>query len=341
MKNAFSIVVPCYNAETYIDRCLKSIAKQTYTNYEILIIDDGSKDNTINIIKKNEKFFDNCKVITKKNEGVSSARNIGINNAINEFIIFIDSDDWVDSSYLQIVNEKINSLDCDLIVMDYYKETHRRSDKILQGKFEVIKDRLRFLQRSEGSRIQKNTEILKHLKSFMNLYDMNVIWNKIYKREIIVKGNIEFLESQKIGEDLIFNLEYISCSENTLLLEEKFYHYQLLTNSSTKKFDKDKYLSQIYIMIDQLNRISGKTISNFESVIVNQILIMLFGFYRSVYITANGYSEFIIYTKSKNIREVIRLIPISCMTLKERLYYFIIKFPIFMYLLCKCNLIKS
>ena len=112
MNIKFSIIIPAYNAENSIQKSIDSILNQTYNNYEIIVVNDGSTDNTINLIEKNSKI----KIINQKNLGVSSARNTGIENAKGDFIAFIDADDYIEKNYLEEFNNIIEKYNPDLII---------------------------------------------------------------------------------------------------------------------------------------------------------------------------------------------------------------------------------
>lgn len=111
----FSIIIPVYNVDKYIDKCLDSIFKQKYKNYEVIIINDGSADNSLKIIESYSNKDNRFKVINQKNKGVSEARNAGINAVTGDYIIFIDSDDYVDDDLLYILNEKVSKYQTDLV----------------------------------------------------------------------------------------------------------------------------------------------------------------------------------------------------------------------------------
>lgn len=113
----FTVIVPVYNAEEYLDRCIESILNQTFTNYELLLVNDGSKDNSLQILRKFEKIDKRITVFTQENQGVSVARNQGIENAKGEYICFIDSDDWVENDYLENLYKNKTSDDT-LVILD-------------------------------------------------------------------------------------------------------------------------------------------------------------------------------------------------------------------------------
>lgn len=168
-----SIIIPIYNAENYIKRCINSLLNQSYQNYEIILIDDGSKDNSRKVLKEfegNKKI----RIYFQENIGVAKTRNKGIKLAKGEYITFIDNDDYIDSDYLEKLYNNIQ--DNDIIISGY----RRVNDK------KVL-----------SSNKLKDTEWSKYI--------IIAPWAKIYKKEFLIVNKIEFL-SNNIGEDVYFNL---------------------------------------------------------------------------------------------------------------------------------------
>lgn len=116
-----SVIVPVYNVEKYLNKCLTSLVNQTYKNFEIIIINDGSTDNSLAICNKYSKKYDNIKVYDHKNAGVAHARNVGIEKATGDYLLFVDSDDYVDEKLLENLNEFLKKNDCDIVCFDMYK----------------------------------------------------------------------------------------------------------------------------------------------------------------------------------------------------------------------------
>lgn len=185
--NKVSVIVPIYNSEECIEKCLKSIIGQTYRNIEIILINDGSTDNSIKILKKYEKKYSFIKVIDKKNEGVAKTRNLGIKISTGKYLMFIDNDDYIVSDYIEKYVDMIEQKQVEVIIGGYQRENS------LGKKIETRK--------------LKNTEWSKYI--------IMAPWGKIYLREYLIKNEVEFLTSP-IGEDVYFTLKLIS-------LNAKFY----------------------------------------------------------------------------------------------------------------------
>lgn len=176
-----SIIVPVYNAYNSIDRCIKSIINQTYKNIELILINDGSTDKSIDKLKKYEKKYKFIKVIDKENEGVAKTRNLGIKKSTGKYIMFIDNDDYVDNDYVETLVKEIESENYDVVFSGYKRENN--NGKIFQKK--------------------------KLKKSKWAPYTLQAPWAKIYKLDYLKKNNIKFFP-YKIGEDVYFTMKLIS-----------------------------------------------------------------------------------------------------------------------------------
>lgn len=205
-KPILTIIVPVYNVEHYICRCIDSIVKQDNTlEYEILLIDDGSSDNSSDICDKYAVIYRNIHVIHKKNEGVSSARNLGLDNAHGDWICFIDADDWVEKDYIEIIKRLIDIFkSADLIEFGFKNilEDGREVHSILGDK--TYNDPFAFIRSSQ----------YKH-----------ALWNYIFKRDIINNNEIRFLNNIKYSEDQNFILKYIIVSQLIIVDSHILYNY--------------------------------------------------------------------------------------------------------------------
>ena len=177
-KEKVSIIIPVYNSEKYIGRCIDSILNQTYTNYELILIDDGSTDNSLKILNDYKKKDNRIRVYSQKNKGVAITRNRGIKLSNGQYICFIDNDDYIENKYLE--NLVSNCCNNDFVIGGYKRVS---DDKIL------FKKKL------------KNTNFSK----FENVAP----WGKLIKKSYLINNKIEFF-SFPIGEDIIFNIKLFS-----------------------------------------------------------------------------------------------------------------------------------
>ncbi len=208
-----SIIVPVYNVEKYLESCLKSLVKQTLDDIEIICVDDGSTDNSALILDRYSKIYKKIKVVHKKNQGVSIARNIGIDISSGDYIGFVDSDDFVSMEmYLILYNYAIS----------YMADIVQCNSPIKNNNFELI----------------ETTDI--SVKALMDFKITNSVWNKLYKREII--SNIWFSSDLRFAEDFEFVANVLLKSKRVLLVPEKLYCYETRELSETRSEINDEHL---------------------------------------------------------------------------------------------------
>lgn len=206
-KILFSIIVPVYNVEKYLDKCLASILEQTFKDFECIIIDDGSPDNSNIIIDKYVKLDQRFKVIHQKNMGLSAARNAGLDIAKGDYIVFVDSDDYIADDYLEKFALKIADTDADMVIC---------------GLIEVYKD------------YEKNkvftAESIKVIKQNI-LADVwpSYVWNKCYKKDLFT--NIRFPVG-KIFEDILTIPELCLYAQKIVCIPDKLYYYNRQNENS-------------------------------------------------------------------------------------------------------------
>lgn len=230
MELLVSIIIPTYNIEKYIGRCLDSLLKQTYKNLEIIVVDDGSTDNTGKIIDEYTYRYDNIKVIHKANNGVSAARNTGIDIAKGDYIGFVDGDDTVDEEMFQVlienaVKHNANISHCGYKMVfpsrtDYYYNTE---DIIIQNNYNGLKDLLK------ADRIEPSLS------------------NKIYKSTLF--DDIRLRSDIKYNEDLLANFYLFKKCTKSVFYDKCMYNYMIRKGSAaTKKISKNKILDPILVM---------------------------------------------------------------------------------------------
>lgn len=220
MKNLISIVVPCYNVEDYIDNCIESIMVQTYKNIEVIFVNDGSTDETQQKIENKIKDLDNFKLINQKNEGVASARNIGINKSSGEYIYFMDPDDEMDHVLLENSIKVMSENSSELIIFGYQK---------VNCDGEILKYRIP----NFSNKIIEEDDKYK-LFNYLNSNELfNPPWNKLYKKNIIIGNKIKFPNIKK-GEDAAFNCEYFRVIKNITILDKSLYRYLVSREGSVE-----------------------------------------------------------------------------------------------------------
>lgn len=217
MKKKLSVIVAAYNLENYIEKCLDSLVNQTYKDLEIIVIDDGSTDNTGIKIKAYKAIYNNLIYIKKKNGGLSSARNLGLDYATGEYITFVDGDDYLELTTYDIVMSKIIKEASDLCIFSFNKIFSNKIKKISLNKNLYDKDFLKkiFAQSDEAT---------------------IVVWNKVFKRELIEKSKLRF-ENKAYFEDTGFILRYLYLVKKISIEESQLYNYVQRGSSITNKFN--------------------------------------------------------------------------------------------------------
>lgn len=246
----FSVIMLSYNSGKLIEKALRGIYKQSFTDYELILINDGSLDDTDDIVKNN---LDQRLVYVKNNvnSGVGKSRELGINIAKGKYIIFVDVDDIVDKDLLLTLKETINEQDTDYIIYGYEERYIDKKNKTLWSRCRLPLDAYR-RWKCENNNVDylQNEKILNisdkdTIKSlFIYLEDETILgypWNKCYKKQIIVDNDIHF-EDYQIYEDILFNIKYYECVKSLTLINKRLYTYnnQIDKKSITKK-DYDNY----------------------------------------------------------------------------------------------------
>lgn len=234
-----SVIVPVYKVEKVLHYCIDSILSQTFQDFELLLIDDGSPDDSGKICDKYADKDKRIRVIHKKNEGVSMARNTGIEAATGKYICFIDSDDFVKKNYLE--------------TLLYFKNEYTEYENIwchfkISYKYDIVDE-------NESKNFPKvETYTVKHIMTLHEKWLDSGPVCKLYCREIIINNNLKFDKTLSLGEDLTFNFNYLDCTNGNILVINKFlYHYvQLSDNSLSRKYYPDMF--NIYKKLNKMMR---------------------------------------------------------------------------------------
>lgn len=240
MDSLISIIVPVYNTENYLEKCLYSLVNQTYKNIEIIIIDDGSPDNSMNIIQKFVLADNRVKVISQKNQGLSGARNTGMNNANGDYIMFIDSDDWIEIDTCEKAINASEKYNADVVFWPYIKEfSDLQKDNYLFDKTEIIWSEKNINQLSRRM-VGLVGDELANPQSIDNLV---TAWGKLYKKKCY--GDVRFTDTKIIGtEDALFNIEVFLGINSAVYIPDLLSHYRKDNESSLTHNYKKKLVSR-------------------------------------------------------------------------------------------------
>lgn len=226
-----SVIIPVYNAEKYITSCIESLIGQTLHECEFIFINDGSRDDSQLIIERFKEMDDRVKLISQENQGVSAARNRGLEVAIGEYIGFVDADDYIEKDMFQILYSVGKEEDCDIVTSDF--ESEKEGSKFVT--------RYPFQSDQTLGKGYINEKIIPYLLQHDNL---NSVCNKIYKRNLIQQNQIMFPNNVSLGEDGTFNMFSFSHASSTKYIHYVGYHYREVLGSATRNMIKNDYFAR-------------------------------------------------------------------------------------------------
>ena len=261
-----SIVIPVYNAAAYIEQCIRSVLDQTMKEIEIVAVNDGSTDNSKQILERLALSDERLKVFHQNNKGVSATRNFGLQHATGSYIGFCDADDWMEPTMLEEMYKAVTEQECEWAICNVMIVRDEQASKLrLQLSDEVIKageDRADFLH------------------GLMRFKFDNANWNKLFKTSIIREQQLLFNEDMHIWEDLLFNLQYLQYVKRVAIVAKPLYNYRILNTSlySGDTGNKVPQFNKLYhYYLEYAQRFAGETeIAAFKSemarITYNQLL---------------------------------------------------------------------
>lgn len=224
-----SVIVPVYNSEKYLKKCLDSLVNQKLDMLEVLLINDGSTDNSQNLINEYvEKFPNVFKSFTQENQGQAIARNVGVKNATGEFVTFVDSDDYIEEDAYSKILDEIENEDLDVVCFDYFE--------VIDGKKE------------EKEHYFLDNNIDKNKKYIVSEAGP---WNKIIRRSLLIDNDIYFLEN-KIYEDLAVIPTLAKYTKKIEYVPYRIYDYVIRSNSTMRQVNYNKKMEDIFYVVDKL-----------------------------------------------------------------------------------------
>lgn len=227
----YSFIVPVYNTEKYLKKCLDSLVKQTLKDFEVIVVNDGSNDNSSEIIKKYQGKYSNVKVIEQKNQGLSIARNNGVKKALGEYIIFIDSDDYIELDLLKQVDKNID--DIDVLRFQIYEEDENYENKVKveESPFEIM----------NGT---------KAMKLLTNYKYVEPAWCYVYKKDYYIKNNFKFKKG--VYHEDFGLIPYVVYKANKVKsISYAGYHYITRQGSIINSSSYDKTVKKAFDMLEQ------------------------------------------------------------------------------------------
>ena len=315
MEELVSIIIPVYNAENTIERCINTLISQTYSNIEIIIINDGSTDNSENLINQYVQKDNRIKLINIKNNGVSNARNTGINYSKGKYIMFVDADDYISSKMIEVLVTARNEHET-FVICNYYM-LEKDLGNVEQDNVENI-----------------NTEMIDIREKFYSLYhEKNIIktpWGKLYDANIIKDNNLAFNIQISLGEDFIFNLEYMRFVKKICYVDSKLYYYFRSNNMSlSQKYYPNMMEIQLKIKENLLKFIEDEKCNEKEKVYIKALKNLLSELTNEFHGTGNLFSK---YKRAKKVFKNDELQEFAKMLHKENLiniiFYYTIKYKL-------------
>lgn len=240
-----SIIVPVYNVEQYIGRCLRSLIKQSYENIEIILIDDGSEDGSADICEAYARAESRIRVIRQVHKGVSAARNAGLSAANGSYIIFVDSDDWVLQHYVETLYRLMVIHKAQLAMVGKYCKRGPTTNNVFINSPKLY------------------TKTMTAEQTLDNILDekmyLGYVWNKMFHKAIIDDNNLRFSEEISIWEDLLFCCQYILKISKAVYSNDKLYVYNIRHNSSSNSCEYKALITKLAAAETMLGLCRGKS----------------------------------------------------------------------------------
>lgn len=257
-NNLLSVIIPVYNTEKYLTRCLNSVINQSYKNLELIVINDGSTDHSQDLINDFSIRYNNIQCIQlQENKGLGNARNLGLNKARGKYVSFIDSDDWIDSNFYRVLINNIQKYDLDIAIGGIINEFDDRNVYTYRYQYpfdnQISNDfALELLAKSNNQ----------------DIYITPIVNNKVYNLEIIKKNNLNFLVNS-YNEDDIFSFLLFNIVKRVGIVKDVFYHYYQRDSSISGQFTHkhvDDIVAAYKYLIDikKFDKFDDKLVSYFE-----------------------------------------------------------------------------
>lgn len=260
-----SMIIPIYNAQDYLDQCLSSIQAQTYPDFEVLMVDDGSQDRSSSICQRFTQLDPRFILLQKENSGVSDTRNLALEHAAGKYLQFLDSDDWLPPNSTESFLHTAESTGCDLCVGHFYR---------------IAGDRIAMRGNIKGEKIFTRLDYAEEMMKAPANYYYGVLWNKLYRRSLIETAHLRFNPQVKWGEDFLFNLQYLEHARLIAAISTPVYYYRKredslvnndvsLRRTIAMKKETFRAYKELYQKLDLYEEQKGRIYSYFLSAAVD------------------------------------------------------------------------
>lgn len=286
-KNKISVVVPVYKAKLHIEKCILSLVKQTYSNIEVICVIDGPDRECEEILERMTIEYDNIRLIRQQNHGANYSRMIGYQNSMGDYIMFVDSDDWLDENCIQNCADQANLHEADIVKFGYKNVVGTR----------VIKENKVI---DKNTIIQDNTKVSKYIiNEIFKGYDFNFMWGQLIKKDILSSDYFNY--QLTVAEDLIFNYYMIPNINTLVLINECYYFYyrndlSVTLNINLEKLDK--HINDVtYVYKEILTSLNSKELRDEYYIYIYKELI--FYYYKCIRIKNQSIKKNVQYIKNK------------------------------------------
>ncbi|MCE5221490.1 MAG: glycosyltransferase [Clostridium sp.] len=278
-----SIIIPVYNVGEYIKECLDSILMQTYKDLQIIIVDDGSSDNTMNIVKEYEDKFENVIILYQKNQGVSVARNTAFDYIKGEYTIYIDPDDFLELDMLENMYNRAKKDHVDIVISEYYVYYNDKDNRNYIEKYNV-----------DSREIYNNYDVI----DFMLNYELQgQLWNKFFKTELLKQIKFKF-EPNRYIQDVFPVFKAIYKSKGIAFIDKPLYYYRQRATSTVHKKNAKLAEDYYFAMSSIINYIKDKNIKvNKKSLSIFKIKVL--SHFIAHYTNSNEYNNLKSFKESK------------------------------------------
>ena len=314
-KMKISVIVPIYNSEKYLNKCIESLLNQEYKNLEIILVNDGSTDYSESICKSYMLKNKNIKYFYQQNSGVSSARNLGLANSSGDYIAFVDSDDYIEKDmFMKMVSEMKNN-DCNVVVCNLFFEdaTGKEIESFSHCNYIVDKVNIPY-------------------EMYTNLSFQGFSCNKLYKADLIKEHSINFAEGYAVLEDDLFNYDIVFKNNDVRVnyINDKLYHYVMLNTGVSKSKFSVKKLSYLDVRIREIEYLASNNIE-YDFLLADYICV----YNRMLYLSKkkNLYSESLFFKYTERYKEYLKKLKFKNLSNKVKLKVIIIRYFKFIYLL--------
>ncbi|WP_140487676.1 glycosyltransferase family 2 protein [Flavobacterium sp. GSA192] len=324
-----SIIIPVYNVSAYLRQCLDSVVHQSYSHLEIILVNDGSTDDSLEICEEYQALDSRIKLINQDNKGLSGARNTGIDAATGNYVFFIDSDDWIDLETCQLLVDNVKRTNADVVLFSYVKEFSNHSEEkfILDGDLIFREEESRNIHRRI---IGLYEEELAHPE---NADSIVTAWGKLYKTDLIKRNKIYFTDCKLIGtEDMLFNtycFKYVKAISN---MHRCLYHYRKNNQTSLTSVYKSNLFDQWHTLYSMLKEFLEREQLDlkFQQALNNRISLGIIGLgLNELYANKSLYAKYVNLKKilsNKRYQDAVKDLKLNYFPIHWKLFFFFAKY---------------